>query len=190
MMAAGSSGNKNFGMTLVELLVVIAILSVLLAIAIPSYQSYAAKEKVTEAYMALEEYKIRTIKVTALYGAPSISIPWPVVSGVATNNTDYILYPDGDLAGTSATLGSTSKTLTPSLNYVDQISAFVIGDAVLLGARLKTSGNIITATHNYVYIAYVTNGTNGYQWVCGTSTSMGNNIDPSLLPSSCSAALP
>ena len=180
MIAVGYSDNKNLGMTLVELLVVVAILSILLTIAIPSYKSYAAKEKVTEAYLALEEYKIRTIKIAALYGAPSAA--WP----------DYILYPDGDISGGGA-LGNNDKLLTKPLNYVNQISAYLVGTSVLLGARLITSGDI-TATNNYVYIAYMPNlvsGVNmGYQWVCGTSGTKTNNVASSLLPSNCSAALP
>lgn len=50
---------KNNGFTLVELLVVIAIIGVLATIAIPAYSDYITKSKLTEAFNALSETRMR-----------------------------------------------------------------------------------------------------------------------------------
>ncbi len=161
------ANNKSAGITFIELLTVVAILAILATIITPSFTIYLAKVKVNEAYIALEEYKTRTIKLIAL-------------TGTTTPTSTAILYPDGDNTGY---VNDNNKTVT-NYTYVDRVSAYIISGSVLLGARLLTSG-AITATNNYVYIAYVNN-----QWICGLSATKTNDVNPNLLPINCTDTLP
>lgn len=49
---------KNAGFTLIEILIVIAIVGILVAVAIPSYQSYTRRAHFTEVVQAASPYKL------------------------------------------------------------------------------------------------------------------------------------
>ena len=156
---------EHLGFTLIELLVVITILAILSAIAMSSYRTYTAKARVADAFQALEEYKLRTIKVIAKKGSTPLSTE--------------ILFPDGDNIGK---VNNNVKDV--DLPYVNRIRVDIIGNDVLIGARLKDHGPIVQAT-SFLYIAYSNN-----KWICGTPNSKTNTLPSSLLPSICNKTLP
>lgn len=83
-MRGGQNVHNNKGFTLIELMIVIAIISVLAAIAIPNYNSYTTKAKLTEAKSNLlqlqtlqeqfyQDYRVYAGGVAATASAPSSS---------------------------------------------------------------------------------------------------------------------
>jgi type IV pilus assembly protein PilE len=97
--APGSTTRRGRGFTTIELLIAIVILGVLLAIALPSYQSSLRKSRRTEAFNALTSIQqgqerhrsINPTFTTNLTAAPSASIPGLGLPGTRTTGGYYDL---------------------------------------------------------------------------------------------------
>lgn len=50
---------RSFGFTLIELMIVVAVISILAAIAIPNYNDYVTRSKITEAVGTLSDLRVR-----------------------------------------------------------------------------------------------------------------------------------
>ena len=58
----------NKGFTLIELMIVVAIIGVLSAIAIPAYNDYTIRAKVSEAFAVVQPYKMKFVEYYAMNG--------------------------------------------------------------------------------------------------------------------------
>lgn len=107
--------NKQQGFTLIELMIVVAIVGILAAIAIPAYQDYTIRARVTEG-LSLASAAKATVAENAMSGSTSLAAGWTPpgqtsnVSGVAINSTNGTI----TVTYTSAAGGGT-LTLTPTL---------------------------------------------------------------------------
>ena len=80
---------KQQGFTLIELMIVIAIVGILAAIALPAYQDYTVRAKVSEAMVTLAEAKTT---IAEYYSANNALPTTGAVAGINTfPNTDIVL---------------------------------------------------------------------------------------------------
>lgn len=110
------------GFTLIELMIVVAIIGILAAIAIPAYQDYIVRAKVTEGLNLASSAKV-TVSENAMSGMGNLSLGWTAptptdnvdsVSVNSTTGTITIVY----TAAAGGTAGADSILLTPSSNGV------------------------------------------------------------------------
>ena len=78
---------KNKGFTLIELMIVVAIIGILAAIALPAYQDYTCRAKMSEAINAMTPAKT----AVTTYFAIQVGLPAADWDGFSTNlDTKYV----------------------------------------------------------------------------------------------------
>ena len=113
------------GFTLIELMIVVAIVGILAAIALPAYQDYVIRSKMSEAEAALAACKTSVAEYTSSHA----TIPTSVAdAGCSTVTTQYVAGGVDVGAGavitavsrsTGAQPGECTLTLTPALSGVE-----------------------------------------------------------------------
>ena len=145
------------GFTLIELMIVVAIIGILAAIAIPAYQDYTIRSKVTEMINAAGVCKTSVAEYYQSLGAMPTSAKQAGCSDIGTNNT---LPP-------AITNGEVEITATGTL-------ATQLGAGTMFAYKPDCSGAACTG-------APIT------AWSCSSSgtPAAGTNINPKYLPATC-----
>ena len=108
------------GFTLIELMIVVAIVGILAAIALPAYQDYVIRSKVSELEAAIAACKTSVAEYASSHG----SLPGTTNdAGCSTQTTQYVLngvsVATGVISGSTQNIGTTTQvslTMTPSAN--------------------------------------------------------------------------
>ena len=116
------------GFTLIELMIVVAIIGILAAVALPAYQDYTVRAKVSEVVLAASGAKLAVAEAAQVNGA----MPTAASLVVATQDTAYVS--GVEYTQTSASVGVITATATAK--------------------EAKISGQTITLTGTYGYIRY------------------------------------
>ena len=152
---------QQSGFTLIELMIVVAIIGILAAVALPAYQDYTVRAKVSEGAISASALKIGVTEMFADDGMNGVGRYATVIAGdQASLVTDKIsaVAVDAGTGRIDITLGG-----IPQLTGAD-----VLSYAPTIG------GNAISDT----------NSTGSIVWRC-TAAAAGTTVPPQFLPAEC-----
>ena len=155
------------GFTLIELMIVVAIIGILAAVALPAYQDYTVRAKVSEVVLAASS--CRTGITEAVQGFNTTTIPAGVLpQACSIAATKFVASGNADDVGVITVVANSTNlsqlvAANNTLTLVPMVS----------GAALTSSGG----------------GKTIEGWKCGDSLA-GTTILPKYLPSSCRGTYP
>lgn len=147
------------GFTLIELMIVVAIIGILAAVALPAYQDYTVRAKMSEVILAMSACRTSITEVYQSGGSTPTANSWGCESTAASKYVNAV---------TTSADGAVTAT-------VQGISASVDTSLVTLVPLQNATGAATWAANS---------GTGLFGWRCGV-TGDGTNVNAKYLPGSC-----
>jgi len=145
------------GFTLIELMIVVAIIGILAAVALPAYQDYTVRAKMSEVILAMSACRTSITEVYQTGGTAPLANSWGCEQNVSSKyveslETDANGVVKAKVRNVSTDVNGTFVTLTPLANATTTANA-----TTMMGSGL-------------------------YGWLCG---STGTDLNTKYLPGSC-----
>ena len=152
------------GFTLIELMIVVAIIGILAAVALPAYQDYTIRAKMSEVNLAASACRTSVTEVYQTGGTPPAANAWgcestagsKYVAGIATDANGVITVTIA--TGIHADVDSKLVTLVP---YIQTGTTVAVANSTMPGGDMGKAINV---------------------WKCGDT---GTDLLPKYLPGSC-----
>ena len=152
------------GFTLIELMIVVAIIAILSAVAMPAYQDYSIRAKISEVVLALSSCRTA---ITEVYQAGASASPGPNGWGCEQGGSTATKYVSSVTTSADGVISATAQNISTS------VDGLVV---TLVPLALPAPGTPAVFT---VDSSQLLSG-----WRCG-STVDGTSVLPRYLPSSC-----
>lgn len=153
------------GFTLIELMIVVAIIGILAAVALPAYQDYTVRSKISEVLLAMSACRTSITEVYQTGGTPPGGTNW----GCESNNTSKYVK-------SIATDDNGKVTAT-----IQGISVDVNDKVITLVPMANATSPAFTADPP----APSNMGQGLYGWRCGNAADDGTDVPAKFLPGSC-----
>lgn len=163
------------GFTLIELMIVVAIVGILAAIALPAYQDYMVRAKMSEPLAKLDELKLS------------------IAEYIASNNVIPANGTEAGLGGSGIVAAGSAATPAPTAKYynavaIDASSATVTPPLIRVGVRMNgTANSILNNVWLHMEGTVDSPGSTAVVWDCRVDTVGSSDATKvnKYLPSSC-----
>jgi type IV pilus assembly protein PilA len=127
------------GFTLIELMIVVAIIGILAAVALPAYQDYTVRAKMTEVLLAASSGKTTVAEIFQTNSAMPVQAASPAPPVIPTQSSKYV---------TSVVYSQTSATV----GVITALATLAVGGGVAVteGVVLTGTGDVNTGVVTWV----------------------------------------
>ena len=135
------------GFTLIELMIVVAIIGILAAVALPAYQDYTIRAKMSELILAMSACRTSITEVYQSGGTAPAANNWGCEGGVASK------YVAGVSTNTNGVVTATVQNISPSVNGSVATLAPLSGAATLANSATMGCGKPQNARSDGRYLS-------------------------------------
>ncbi len=156
------------GFTLIELMIVIAIIGILAAVALPAYQDYTTKSRVTEGFNLAEGAKTMVATDATTVGElTAVATSWNLQAGGAGAVSKYV---DSVLMAAVAGGEETAGEITVTYN-ADTVGLAPNQDTLVLTPWIKTGAGNAAADSTALGTARAAGTPGTLDWTCQSATN-------------------